>query len=68
MDKLKVLERDKSCVYCQKQLCPRTIRLDEYLPGEKNMYNLVAACASCKRRKAGKLPLNFVQEIICESK
>ena len=59
LSKREILRRDEyTCQYCGRKM--RTLTLDHVLPrrygGPQTWTNLVAACASCNRRKGGKLP------------
>ena len=62
--KLKILHRDRQCLYCRKPLCKKTIKLNEYIPGDNSEHNLVASCHDCFHKKGNSMPLNFIQEII----
>ncbi|MFC1967068.1 HNH endonuclease [Chloroflexota bacterium] len=59
MTRFEIFNRDKyTCQYCGKQ--GRQLTLDHVMPryrgGEHTWENVVSACASCNRRKAGRTP------------
>jgi len=59
LTRLEIFNRDKyTCQYCGKET--RQLTLDHVIPrykgGEHTWENVVSACISCNRRKAGKTP------------
>ncbi len=53
--------RDRfTCQYCAERLPPKALTFDHVIPrsmgGKTSWENIVAACTSCNRRKANKLP------------
>jgi len=63
--RMRILDRDKHCVYCGKELNKYTITLDHSIPqskgGEDTMENLVASCKECNADKADMLPQDFLE-------
>lgn len=56
-----IFNRDKfSCQYCSKKLSQQELTFDHIIPrskgGETNWENIVTACVSCNRKKAGRTP------------
>lgn len=66
-----LLDRDKCCIYCRKELNKRTAKIDHMIPkckgGPDTLNNLALSCLSCNNKKADMLPLDFVQVMINES-
>ncbi|MFC1940793.1 HNH endonuclease [Chloroflexota bacterium] len=69
LTRLEVFRRDKyTCQYCGKET--RQLTLDHVIPryrgGEHTWENVVSACVSCNRRKAGRTPqeagTRFIQQ------
>ena len=59
LTRLEVFNRDKyTCQYCGKETHQLTLDhvIPRHLGGEHKWENLVSACVSCNRRKAGKTP------------
>ena len=61
LTKFEVFNRDQyTCQYCGKQVKDKELTLDHVIPrrrgGEHSWENIVSACISCNRHKAGKTP------------
>ena len=67
LTRLEVFHRDRyTCQYCGKET--RQLTLDHVIPrhrgGQHTWENVVSACISCNRRKAGKTPHKAEMELI----
>ena len=68
LTRLEVFNRDHYiCQYCSKET--RHLTLDHVIPryqgGQHTWENLVSACVSCNRRKAGRTPEQAGMKLIC---
>ena len=68
LTRLEIFNRDKyTCQYCGKET--RQLTLDHVIPrykgGEHTWENVVSACISCNRHKAGKTPEQSGMRLLC---
>lgn len=70
--KIQFLERDKSCVYCNKELDIKNGTIDHVIPvsmgGKKTLSNLVLSCRACNESKGTLLPVYFIFRFHIKSK
>ena len=69
LTRLEVFNRDRyTCQYCGKET--RQLTLDHVIPryrnGQHTWENVVSACVSCNRRKAGRTPQEAGMRLICQ--
>lgn len=59
-----MLDRDKTCVYCGKDIDDKTGTVDHVIPvargGSFELDNLVGSCKTCNEAKGDKLPTDFI--------
>ena len=69
MTKLEIFNRDSyTCQYCGRQ--SKELTIDHVVPkrrgGEHNWGNVVSACTSCNRQKAGRTPREARMPLLCK--
>ena len=68
MTRLEIFNRDRyTCQYCGKKTYQPTLDhvIPRYRGGEHTWENVVSACVSCNRRKAGKTPEQADMKLAC---
>jgi len=62
--RLRLLDRDKCCVYCGEELSMKTASIDHMIPkskgGSDDDSNLVLSCKACNDAKQDLMPLEFI--------
>jgi len=63
--RMRVLDRDKRCAYCDVELDDKSMTIDHVIPKGKggdpaSLSNMVAACKECNFEKKDMLPLDYI--------